>query len=128
MGEVADGVRGFAGWPRGIARRAGWSGRVEAWTRAALAGATPDGWARTEVDDLAEALAEWARTERLEIVAAYEPAVGPWRDQARRIESALGAAGVSIKWMRREWDHRWWPHARRGYFPFWETVKREAGR
>jgi hypothetical protein len=126
LGEVAGEVAGFAGWPRGIARRAGWSARVEAWTRAALAGATPDGWAKPEVDDLAEALLEWAREERLEVVAAYEPAVGPWRDEARRIEAALGAAGVSIKWMRREWDHRWWPHARRGYFPFWEAVKRDA--
>ncbi len=128
LGEAASEVPGFAGWPAGIARRAGWSARVEAWTRAALAGATPESFAKPEVGDLAAALAEWARAERLEVVAAYEPTVGPWRDEARKIEAALGSAGVSIKWMRRAWNSRWWPHARRGYFPFWETVKREAGR
>lgn len=122
---LVDGC-GFAGWPTGMGRRAGWSARVEAWTRAALVGATPDAFAKPEGEDLAAALAEWARAERLEVVVAYEPTVGPWRDEARKVETALKEVNVSINWIRRDWDQRWWPLARRGYFPFWEAVKAKA--
>lgn len=104
------------------------------WTRAALA----DGAARagewfgcgtvaSEAGDLAEALADWAAAERLDAVFAHEPAVGPWRAEAQAAEAALGRAGVRLIWIRREWDAAWWPRATRGYFPFWEEVKRVEG-
>jgi hypothetical protein len=124
----------FAGWPAGIAARAGWGPGVESWTRAALAeGAARAGaWFGCGMvaggeGDLAETLAGWAAAERLEVVLAHEPALGPWRDEARAVEAALEKAGVRAIWIRRERDAEWWPHATRGYFPFWEEVKRVEG-
>jgi len=53
----------------------------------------------------------------------YRPFVGPWLVEARTIESALAQAGIAATWRRRSWDSRLFPHASRGYFPFWEKVK-----
>jgi deoxyribodipyrimidine photo-lyase len=124
----------FAAWPRGFGARAGWSPAVEQWTRAALS----DGGERAgrrfqceveggEHEDLAESLAAWARAERLAAVLAHEPMTGPWRPEARAAEAALGRAGVSLLWIRRSRDDRLWPHATRGFFSYWEAVKREQG-
>jgi len=119
-----------AAWPTGIAARAGWSDGVTAWTRAALA----DGAARASghfgaetatgaTDDLEAELVGWARAKNLRRVVAYRPFVGPWLDEALAAERALGAAGVAVTWRRRAWDTELFPHAGRGYFPFWERVK-----
>jgi deoxyribodipyrimidine photo-lyase len=121
-----------AAWPTGIAARAGWSEGVAAWTRAALA----DGAARASghfgaetatgaTDDLEAELVGWARAKNLRRVVAYRPFVGPWLDEALAAERALGAAGVAVTWRRRAWDTELFPHAGRGYFPFWERVKAE---
>lgn len=134
LGGLADApVAGvYARWPAGIERRAGWSPGVTAWTRAAL----EDGAARagihfgcgTETEagrepvDLATGMLAWARRENLAVVLAHEPALGPWRDEIRAAAPALEAAGVRVLWIRRAWDARWWPHATRGYFPFWAAV------
>jgi hypothetical protein len=34
--------------------------------------------------------------------------------------------GIAIHWRRRAWDQAHFPHATRGYFPFWERI-RSAG-
>jgi len=119
-----------AAWPAGIARRAGWSARVVTWTQAAVAdgalragahfGAEVTGGAP---DDLAAGLATWAREKNLRRVVAYRPFVGPWLDEGLVAERALAAAGVTVTWRRRAWDAELFPHAGRGYFPFWERVK-----
>ena len=135
-GGVGAGVvaAGFAGWPAGLAARAGWAAPVAAWQRAALGdgaaraeGFFGCGFERGESADLAAALADWARREKLARVAAYEPPVGPWRDEARVVETALAAAGVGMVWIRRGWDAALWPRAARGYFPFWAEVKASEG-
>lgn len=140
MGGLADAPVGavFAGWPATLSARAGWSPVVADWTRAALA----DGAARTGThfgcavtagsarasDHGPDAVVAWAREAKVTCVLAYEPTVGPWREEGRKVESALVAAGVRLVWFRRAWDATWWPHATRGYFPFWEEAKRaEAG-
>jgi deoxyribodipyrimidine photo-lyase len=132
MGELAGEkfVAVNAMWPTGIAARAGWSERVAVWTRSALAegasraaghfGAEIAGGA---VDDLAVHLAAWAREKNLRRVVAYRPFIGPWHDEALAVERALVAAGVTVTWRRRAWDAELFPHAGRGYFPFWEKVK-----
>ncbi len=124
----------FAGWPRTLAARAGWSPRVEAWTRGALADGAGRAARRFECglsegahDDLAAAMTEWARAERLTAVLVHEPMQGSWRPEALAVERALGAAGVGMTWIRRKWDDRLWPHATRAFFPFWEAIKREQG-
>ena len=123
----------FAAWPREVSARAGWSPLVDAWNRAALA----DGAARASRHYGCEAqtgesknLADWARRERLDAVLAHEPTQGPWRVEASAAEAGLARAGVSLVWIRRGRDDRLWPHATRGFFPFWEAVRREpeAGR
>ena len=43
--------------------------------------------------------------------------------EARTIESALAQAGIAATWRRRAWDAEHFPHATRGYFPFWERIR-----
>ena len=119
-----------AAWPKPMAKKAGWSEAVAIWTQAALR----DGAARAGAhfgadlsydssDDLAATLVDWAQKHHLKRVVAYRPFVGPWLVEAQSIESALSQAGISITWRRRAWDTRLFPHATRGYFPFWERIK-----
>jgi deoxyribodipyrimidine photo-lyase len=117
-------------WPTGIAGRAGWGEGVADWTRAALGdGATRAGAHFGVVvmggapDELAAELVEWAQTQGLRRVVAYRPCIGPWLDEGLAAERALGAAGIALTWRRRAWDTELFPHAGRGYFPFWERVK-----
>lgn len=122
-----------ASWPKPMAKKAGWSDAVANWSKAALhdgasrAGAHFGADVSAEAsDDLAATLVEWARKHQLNRIVAYRPFVGPWLVEALAIESALAHAGVAIIWRRRAWDTRLFPHATRGYFPFWEKV-RSAG-
>jgi deoxyribodipyrimidine photo-lyase len=80
-----------------------------------------------EGEDLGAALVEWARAERLAAVLVHEPMARAWRPEGEAAEAALEAAGVRVLWIRRSWDDRLWPHATRGFFSFWEAVKREQG-
>ena len=119
-----------ASWPKPIATQAGWSESVAMWTQAALR----DGASRAGVhfgadvsaepsDDLSVEIVDWARQHQLKRVVAYRPFVGPWLSEAQAIESALASAGIRIIWRRRAWDAKHFPHATRGYFPFWERIK-----
>jgi hypothetical protein len=119
-----------AAWPTGIAARAGWGESVAGWTWSALGdGATRAGAHFGVVvmggatDDLAAELVEWAKTQGLRRVVTYRPCIGPWLDEGLAAERALGAAGIALTWRRRAWDTELFPHAGRGYFPFWERVK-----
>ena len=122
-----------ASWPTGISARAGWSEKVAIWTQAALSeGAKRAGHhfgapvSSGETSDLAPSLVEWAKQNNLQAVVAYRPFVGPWLAEALALEAALASAGIAMIWRRRAWDARLFPHATRGYFPFWESV-RSAG-
>jgi hypothetical protein len=119
-----------AAWPKLIAKKAGWSEAFATWTQAAL----HDGASRAAAhfgaevsaepaDDLAATLVDWARKHQLKSVVAYRPFVGPWLVEALAIEPALAQAGIAITWRRRAWDAERFPHATRGYFPFWERIK-----
>jgi deoxyribodipyrimidine photo-lyase len=119
-----------ASWPKLIAKKAGWSEAVAIWTQAAL----QDGAARAgahfgaevsaeSTDDFAMTIVAWAEKHQLKRIVAYRPFVGPWLIEAQSIESALSQAGIAIIWRRRAWDTRLFPHATRGYFPFWEWIK-----
>ena len=123
-----------ASWPKPMAKKAGWSEAVTTWTQAALRdGATRAGKhfgadvSSEATDDLAATLIEWARKHQLKQVVAYRPFIGPWLVEALAIESALAQAGLAIIWRRRAWDSRLFPHATRGYFPFWERIKCSFG-
>jgi hypothetical protein len=119
-----------ASWSIGVAIRAGWSEKVSVWTQAALRdGATRAGQyfgapvASGEASNLAASVLEWAKQHNLQAVVAYRPFVGPWLAEALALEAALAAAGIAMIWRRRTWDAGHFPHATRGYFPFWEQVK-----
>ena len=118
-----------ASWPKTIVKKAGWSEPVAMWTQAALR----DGASRAAAhfgadvsaepsDDLSVAIVDWARQHQLRRVVAYRPFVGPWLSEAQAIESALIQAGIAFTWHRRAWDAEHFPHATRGYFPFWERI------
>jgi deoxyribodipyrimidine photo-lyase len=116
--------------PHAIRAHSGWSEKVTAWTQAALEdGATRAGKhfgadvSSGEVADLAASLVEWAKANRLQAIVAYRPFVGPWLAEALAIEAAMSAAGIPLIWRRRAWDAEHFPHATRGYFPFWERIK-----
>jgi len=119
-----------ASWPKGIVERAGWSEKVSTWTQAALS----DGATRTSnhfgavvsssaTSDLAASVVEWAKLNQLQAVVAYRPFVGPWLTEALALESAMASAGIPLIWRRRAWDAEHFPHATRGYFPFWERIR-----
>jgi deoxyribodipyrimidine photo-lyase len=119
-----------ASWSADIRVRAGWSEKVAAWTQASL----HDGATRAsqhfgapvssvETSDLARSLVEWAQQNQLQAVVAYRPFIGPWLTEALALESALASAGIRVIWRRRAWDTEHFPHATRGYFPFWERIK-----
>ncbi|NBV47470.1 MAG: hypothetical protein EBR95_00080 [Verrucomicrobia bacterium] len=119
-----------ASWPTGISARAGWSVKVSAWTQAALTeGANRAGEhfgapvSSGETSALAVSLVEWAKQNNLQAVVAYRPFVGPWLAQALALEAALATAAIPMIWRRRAWDAEHFPHATRGYFPFWERIK-----
>jgi deoxyribodipyrimidine photo-lyase len=117
-------------WPAGVTARAGWTEKVSAWTRAALQeGASRAGEhfgaavSSGETSDLAVSLVQWAKQNNLQAVVAYRPFVGPWLGEALSLEGALASAGIAMIWRRRAWDAEHFPHATRGYFPFWERIK-----
>jgi hypothetical protein len=117
-------------WPIGISARVGWSEKVSAWTQEALRdGATRAGQhfgaevSSGATSDLATSVVEWAKLNRLQAVVAYRPFVGPWLTEALAIEVALATAGIRVIWRRRAWDAEHFPHATRGYFPFWGRIK-----
>jgi hypothetical protein len=119
-----------ASWPTGICARAGWSEKIAAWTRASLnEGAKRAGEhfgapvSSGETSDLAASLVEWAKQSKLQAVVAYRPFVGPWLAEALALEAALASAGIAMIWRRRAWDSEHFPHATRGYFPFWERIR-----
>ena len=119
-----------ASWPADIRVRAGWSEKVSAWTQSSLQeGANRAGQhfgapvSSGETSDLARSLVEWAKQNNLQAVVAYRPFVGPWLAEALALEAALAAAGIPMIWRRRTWDAEHFPHATRGYFPFWERIK-----
>jgi deoxyribodipyrimidine photo-lyase len=119
-----------ASWSIGVAIRAGWSEKVSVWTQAALRdGATRAGqyfgapFSSDETSELTASLVGWAKQNNLQAVVAYRPFVGPWLAEVLALESALASAGIRLIWRRRAWDTEHFPHATRGYFPFWERIK-----
>ncbi len=55
-------------------------------------------------------------------LALIRPAVGPLRDALHGLAGELAAVGVRLHAVRRSWDEKLTPLARRGFFPFWEKV------
>ncbi len=64
-----------------------------------------------------------------QIVTPYAP-VGPVADALAHLAPLLAREGIRFVQVRRAWDSSFWPHAKKGFFPFKEqipAVLREAG-
>ncbi len=72
---------------------------------------------------LADGVVTWARRNALATVCAMAPGVGPVADELPAIRAALSEVGTELLLFRRFTDFELWPHAREGYFKFWEAAE-----
>jgi deoxyribodipyrimidine photo-lyase len=56
-----------------------------------------------------------------QIITPYAP-VGPTADALARIAPQLASAGIALVQSRRAWDSHFWPHAKKGFFPFKDRI------
>jgi deoxyribodipyrimidine photo-lyase len=56
-----------------------------------------------------------------QIVTPYAP-VGPVADALTQIAPMIADEGISLIEIRRDWDTHFWPHAKKGFFPFKEHI------
>lgn len=56
-----------------------------------------------------------------QIITPYAP-VGPVADALARIAPLLASEGIALTQVRRDWDTRFWAHAKKGFFPFREQI------
>lgn len=57
------------------------------------------------------------------VVTPYAP-VGPVATRLTEIAKALAGEGIELVQVRRAWDDTFWPHARKGFFPFKQHMGR----
>lgn len=60
------------------------------------------------------------------IVTPYAP-VGPVADALGALTLTLRGEGIALVQIRRAWDDSFWPHARKGFFPFRQHMPRLLG-
>ena len=115
-----------------LAERRGSTGGCGAVARAFSKAALADGLARAGARfgltpqrlDAAE-VAEWAADSGQATVATPEAATGWVADWLEaELRPALRARGISLHRLRRDWDAACWPLARKGFFPFRESIPR----
>ena len=56
-----------------------------------------------------------------QITTPYAP-IGPVADALADLTLVLAQQGITLVTIRREWDSRFWPHAKRGFFNFKERM------
>ncbi|WP_031317650.1 FAD-binding domain-containing protein [Blastomonas sp. CACIA14H2] len=78
-----------------------------------------------QVDGLdAGAVAQAARAAGVSrVITPYAP-VGPVAARLADIARALQGEGIELVQVRRDWDETFWPHARKGFFPFKQHMGR----
>ncbi len=68
------------------------------------------------------AVAAWAASRGVPAVATPYAPVGWTAEALEGVGAALAAKGIRLHRLRRPWDARCWPHARKGFFPFRERI------
>ncbi|MCG6119369.1 MAG: DNA photolyase FAD-binding protein [Blastomonas sp.] len=58
-----------------------------------------------------------------QIVTPFAP-VGPVADALARLAPVLATKGIALAQVRRAWDDTFWPHAKKGFFPFKQQIPR----
>jgi deoxyribodipyrimidine photo-lyase len=56
-----------------------------------------------------------------QVVTPFAP-VGPVADALAVMAPTLAGEGITLVPIRREWDEHFWPHAKKGFFPFKERI------
>lgn len=78
----------------------------------------------TGVEDVARFMRDAGET----VMYATLPRCGDELPVLMRLKEDLRERGVDLVFFRREWDDRYFPLAKSGYFPFWNKVKEELQR
>ena len=73
-----------------------------------------------ETASLADGLVAWAKARELGTVVAMRPAVGPLWEQLPGLRGRLEQEGIGLHLVWRPEDARTLPHAKSGYFNFWQ--------
>jgi deoxyribodipyrimidine photo-lyase len=74
------------------------------------------------------AVAEWAERAGVRVVLTPEAPAGWTADTLGPIEKDLGARGIRLQQLRRDWDEACWPLATRGFFQFRAQIPEIARR
>jgi deoxyribodipyrimidine photo-lyase len=92
-------------------------------TQGALKAALSDceaayGLTATHVDtsDFIASTLAWAKASGTQSIVTGEPPIGWVKPQLDHLKSALATDGVTLTYIRREWDEAFWPHAKKGFF------------
>jgi deoxyribodipyrimidine photo-lyase len=91
-----------------------------------LSQARSDALRRTggEFVSTAHDIAEWMRGEGETVAHAMLPRCGDELPILKSLRDELRQHGITIEFLRREWDERYSPFAKSGYFPFWSAAKK----
>ena len=76
-----------------------------------------------ETASLAEGLVTWAKARGLGAVVAMRPAVGPLWERLPELRGRLEREGIRLHLIWRPEDERTLPHAKSGYFNFWQGAR-----
>ena len=57
----------------------------------------------------------------IQIITPYAP-VGPVADALAQLVPVLAREGIKLIAVRRAWDSTFWPHAKKGFFAFKESM------
>jgi deoxyribodipyrimidine photo-lyase len=71
-----------------------------------------------------DALADWAAASGARAVVTPHAPAGWVADALTDLRPALAARGLTLHRVRRSWDANCWPLARKGFFPFRESIPR----
>ncbi len=74
--------------------------------------------------DLVVSLIDWAKESRLTEIVSFAPFIGPIHDHLKRISATLAEANITLTMLRRESDAHAFSLSDRGFFPFWEKMRR----
>ncbi|MFN4896055.1 MAG: FAD-binding domain-containing protein [Pseudomonadota bacterium] len=70
----------------------------------------------------------WAAEHKLSRVVLVAPAVGPNQERISELISRLALQGIECSAFQRRWDTELHELADKGFFPFWERVKKRIGK
>lgn len=81
-----------------------------------------------EVFQSSEQVLKWLQRAGLTAAVVVAPGVGPHFTRVFEVASALKQQGIETYWYQREWDSELHKLADRGFFPFWERVRKRLAR